>query len=158
MLLARIVREGQASWLRVPPLAVIVAGAYYGSALLPQDFRHVASTATPLALLVAAIGAADAMRAQTADDNAGASAGVSAERTIPWPFRVMVLLGEYAFAFFMVHQLILRVVLKLAGPTAVEGHLLAVVGVALLVALAVSWLLHHFVNLPAARLLTRTNP
>jgi peptidoglycan/LPS O-acetylase OafA/YrhL len=158
MLLARIVREGQAPWLRVPPLAVIAAGAYFGSALLPQDFRYVAATSTPLALLVAALGAADAMRAQTARDNAGASAGVSAETAIPRPFRVMVVLGEYAFAFFMVHQLALRVVVKMAGPIASEGRSVAVVGVALLVALVVSWLLHHFVNLPAARLLTRAKP
>ncbi len=51
MLLARIVREGQAPWLRVPPLAVVAAGAYFGSALLPAGLpprrRHRDSARPP---------------------------------------------------------------------------------------------------------------
>ena len=61
MFLARIVREDR--WPRlygVWPATVLAAGAYLSSRWLPGDMRIVAFTAVPLALLVAAVGAADA--------------------------------------------------------------------------------------------------
>src|SRR5262245_26814613 len=162
--LARIVREGRAPWLRVPPLAAVAVVAYFGSTLLPTDFRHVAATAAPLALLVAALGTADmarVARAKSAVDGdseeevrATSTAGTDAPRS----YRVMVLLGQYAFAFFMVHQLVLRTVLELAGPVDTAVASVAVLSTALVLALLASWLLHHVVALPATRLLGRATP
>jgi peptidoglycan/LPS O-acetylase OafA/YrhL len=164
ILLARIVRERRAPWLRVPPLAAVAVVAYFGSPLLPLDFRHVAATAAPLALLVAALGAADLARAERAESAVdGGTTGLGATGTprdtdTPWPYRMMALLGEYAFAFFMVHQLVLRTVIELAGPIDTVAASVTVLSTALLLALLASWLLHHLVGVPAIRLLGRARP
>ena len=164
MLLARIVQTARWPSLGVAPLVVIAGAAYFASSLLPVDFRYVAATAAPLALLVAALGAADAAAANAVDrahtsspaNVADAAKDASVDsRATPSRFRWMVRLGEYAFAFFLVHQLALRFVLKVAGPADSELAAMAVVLSAFAVAVLGSWLLHHFVELPAARLLTR---
>ncbi|MGN9910413.1 acyltransferase family protein [Phytohabitans sp. LJ34] len=136
MLLARIVREGRWPRLGVWPATALAVVAYLTSRFLPDDFRLVAGTAIPLALLVAAVGAADA-------------AGLAT----PWRSRWMIWLGEISFAFYLVHQLALRVVLKGSG---VEHSSLAAIGVALgalVFAVAGSWLLYRCVELPGMRLL-----
>jgi peptidoglycan/LPS O-acetylase OafA/YrhL len=136
MLLARIVHSGR--WPAVPvwPVAALAVGAYLSVRWLPDNFRVVAGTAVPLALLVAAVGAADA-------DGRGT----------PWATRWAVWLGEISYAFYLVHQIVLRV---LAKETGTGHHLLAGAGLALgalAVAVAGSWLLYRCVELPGVALI-----
>ncbi|QUF06710.1 acyltransferase [Actinosynnema pretiosum subsp. pretiosum] len=138
MVLARVVKSGL--W---PPLALWQAGAlsvaaYALSGHLPDSFGYVAGTVVPLALLIPA--------AAVADLRAGRS---------PLRSRPLVLLGEISFAFYLLHQLVLRVaesLLPLGGLTAAGALLMT--GLLLLASLAAAWLLHRFVEQPAMRLLT----
>jgi peptidoglycan/LPS O-acetylase OafA/YrhL len=110
--------------------------AYLASRWLPDHFRIVAGTVIPLALLVAAVGAADA-----------------AGRPTPWRSRWAVWLGEMSYAFYLVHLFALSLVTKMAGTSRsalVEAGLAAA---ALALALLGSWLLYRFVELPGIRLL-----
>jgi peptidoglycan/LPS O-acetylase OafA/YrhL len=98
----------------------------------------VAGTVVPLALLVAAVAAADVAGARS-----------------PWRSAWAVRLGELSFAFYLVHQLVLRLLVRVFG----TGHPPAAgIGIAVLalgLALAGSWLLHEGVENPALRLLLR---
>lgn len=136
MLLARIVREGRWPRLGVWPATALAAAAYLTSRFLPDDFRLVAGTAIPLALLVAAVGAADATG-----------------RPTPWRAGWMIWLGEVSFAFYLVHQLALRVVLKGSGVEHSAPTAIGIAVVALALALLGSWLLYRCVELPGMRLL-----
>ncbi|MEH1125120.1 acyltransferase family protein [Micromonospora sp. CPCC 206061] len=141
MVLARIVREGRWPRLGVWPATALAVTAYVTSRWLPDDYRLVAGTAIPLALLVAAVGAADA-----------------AGRPTPWRSRRMIWLGEVSFAFYLVHQLALRLIIKVTG---VEHSALAAVGItvgALALAVLGSWLLYRYVELPGMRLLRPKSP
>jgi peptidoglycan/LPS O-acetylase OafA/YrhL len=136
MLLARIVHSGR--WPAVPLWSVVTLTvvAYLGSRWLPDEFRLVAGTAVPFALLVAAAGAADA-----------------AGRRTPWAGRWAVRLGELSFAFYLVHLLAIRLIVRVAG---VDHPTVAAVGLALAalaLAVAGSWLLYRCVELPGMRLL-----
>jgi peptidoglycan/LPS O-acetylase OafA/YrhL len=142
MLLARIVREGR--WparLGLAPAMALAAAAYLTSRWLPADFRIVAGTVIPLALLVAAAAAAD---------RSGAAS--------PWRSATAVRLGELSYAFYLVHQLVLRLIAHALGVdhSAVAG--LGVAVLALAAALAASWLLYERVENPALRLLLRRSP
>jgi peptidoglycan/LPS O-acetylase OafA/YrhL len=135
MLLARIVSSGR--WPAVPvwPVVALAGAAYLSVRWLPGDYRLVAGTAAPLALLVAAVGAADA-------DGRGT----------PWATRWAVWLGEISYAFYLVHQIVLRVLAKGAGT---GHHTLAGLGlalVALAVAVSGSWLLYRCVERPGMAL------
>jgi peptidoglycan/LPS O-acetylase OafA/YrhL len=137
MLLARIVQEGRWRLTRVWPIAVLTGVTYLTSRWwLPDDFRLVAGSAVPLALFVAAVGAADA-----------------AGRRGPFSTRGAVWLGEVSYAFYLVHQLVLRLFTKVAGP----GHPplvgMALILVALAVAITGSAVLHRFLEVPAMRLI-----
>jgi peptidoglycan/LPS O-acetylase OafA/YrhL len=138
MLLARIVAEGKWPVLGVWPLAILAMFAYFASLWLPWNLRLVAGTAVPLALLVGAVGADDA-----------------ADKPTPWRRPWLVRLGELAFAFFLVHQLALRVVVRLAGPADSAVMSMAVVVAAFCLALMGSWLLYRFVEVPGMHLLRR---
>jgi peptidoglycan/LPS O-acetylase OafA/YrhL len=139
MLLARIVWSGR--WPAVPVWSVVAlaAAAYLSVRWLPGDFRLVAGTAVPLALLVASVGAADV-------DGRGT----------PWGNRWAVLLGEISYAFYLVHQIVLRVLVQETG----TGHQplvgLGLALVALAVAVAGSWLLYRCVELPGMALIGGT--
>jgi peptidoglycan/LPS O-acetylase OafA/YrhL len=136
MVLARIVRVGRWPTIGVAPVAAFAVVGYVLSRFLADDFRYVAGTVVPLALLVAAVGASDA----------AGHAGFFSTRTAVW-------LGEISYAFYLVHQLVLRMVAWAAG----DGHA-AVVNLGLvLVALAISvlgaWMLYRFVERPGMRVL-----
>ncbi|PRY32051.1 acyltransferase family protein [Pseudosporangium ferrugineum] len=139
MLLARIVQEGR--WPRrfgLAPATALAIAAYLGSRWLPDDFRIVAATVIPLALLVAAVAAADV-------------AGTPS----PWRSSRWVRLGELSYAFYLVHQLVLRLVVHVAGTGHPAAAGLGIALVSLALALAGSWLLHEGVENPAIRLLLR---
>lgn len=142
MVLARIVRAGR--WVRLGFLqagALAVVG-YVVSGRLPGTFGYVAGTVVPLALLIPAAAVADITGARS-----------------PWRGRVAVLLGEVSFAFYLVHQVVIRTVE--AGPGPHDGDLAQAIGlsVALLgVSLGLAWLLHRLVELPVQRRLLRARP
>jgi peptidoglycan/LPS O-acetylase OafA/YrhL len=138
MLLALVVLDGRWPWRRVWPAAVLTAFAYLTCRWLPEDIRIVAASAIPLALLVAAVGAADA-------------AGRPSFLRSRWA----VWLGQISFAFYLIHQLTLRLVGRAAGT---NHGMLAEFGLALMalaIAVVASWLLYRYVELPGVRLLGR---
>ena len=139
MLLALIVRAGRwPTWFGVRPAVLLAAAAYVGCRLLPEDLRLVAALAPPLALLVGAVAAADV-------------SGRSTRWRKRWLW--LLVLSEISYAFYLVHSLVLRVVLRLAGTS---HSVLAEVGIAvasLAVTLCGSWLLYRFVERPVGRLL-----
>jgi peptidoglycan/LPS O-acetylase OafA/YrhL len=138
MVLARIVRAGL--W-RGPSLwqagALAVVG-YVVSGHLPGTFGYVAGTVVPLALLIPAAAVAD----------------ITGSRST-WRYHPVVFLGEVSFAFYLVHQVVLRAA-EAFGPR--DVGLVGAIGIsfALLVgALAPAWLLHRLVERPAQRRLLR---
>ncbi|MCE6996713.1 acyltransferase [Saccharothrix sp. S26] len=138
MVLARIVRAGR--WIR---LSLWQAGAlavvgYVASGHLPGTFGYVAGTVVPLALLIPATAAAD----------------ITGSRS-PWRGRTAVFLGEVSFAFYLVHQVVMRAA-EAFGPREVGLAGAIGISVALLgVSLALAWLLHRLVERPAQRRLLR---
>ncbi len=134
MALALVVKAGRWPRFGVWPATALAVAAYVISRPLPDDLHYVAITAVPLALLIAAVGAADA-----------------GGRPTLWSSRWAVWLGEVSFAFYMVHQLAIRLVVKVSG----EGRPMAVeLGVALAclaIAVFASWVLYRVVELPAMR-------
>jgi peptidoglycan/LPS O-acetylase OafA/YrhL len=139
MLLARIVRERR--WPDLPPrlFVMLAVATYIGSSWLPIEFGLVACTAVPLALLVAAVGASDA-----------------AERPTPWRSPWLVRLGELAFAFYLVHDLAIRLVVRVAGTGGSVGMGVSVALIAFALAFATSVVLYRLVEVPGARLLRPT--
>lgn len=140
VLLARIVRAGRWIGLGVVPAAGLAVAAYLGSGYLPAGFSYVAGTVAPLALLIPAVAVTDLR----------GSRSFLRTRTAVW-------LGEVSFAFYLVHQLAIRIGYRALGARtrpAPEG-LLATVGI-LLTALAASAVLYRFVERPTmARLAGR---
>jgi peptidoglycan/LPS O-acetylase OafA/YrhL len=143
MLIARIVREGRwpAAW-GVRPAALLVGVTYLGSRWLPQDLRLVAGLVVPLALCVGALAAGDASGRQN--------------RWRRW--RGLLVLGEFSYAFYLTHHLVLRVVLRLAGPSHAVPTEIALAAVSLALALLGSWLLYRCVERPGRRLLAPRRP
>lgn len=136
MLLARIVTDGRWPRFGVWPATVLTVVVYLASRWLPDHFRIVAGTIIPLALLVAAVGAADA-----------------AGRPTPWRSRWAVWLGEVSYAFYLVHLLALTLVTRVAGTSHSALVEVGLAAAALALALLGSWLLYRFVELPGIRLL-----
>lgn len=134
MVLARVVLSGRWPALAIWHTVVLTAVAYVASRWLPWEFRIVASTAIPLALLIAAVGASDAINRRT----------FLRSRWAVW-------LGEISFAFYLLHHLCLRLVAKAAAsdhPALVE---LALAVAALGVTVLLSWLLYRYVETPVMR-------
>lgn len=133
ILLARIVQQGRWIRLGVLPAAALAVAAYFGSGFLPLGFSYVAGTVVPLALLIPAVAVSDLR------------GGRSVLRT-----RTMILLGEISFAFYLVHQLVIRFVDRALGARSWSdpaGMLVASIMLAL--ALAAAWVLYRFVEQPA---------
>jgi peptidoglycan/LPS O-acetylase OafA/YrhL len=144
MVLARIVRSGR--WIGIPVWAagVLLVAAYIAVGYIPAQWGYVAVTVVPLALFIPAVAAAD----------------VAGRRSF-WAMPKMVWLGEISFAFYLVHQLVIRYASKLLHvPAAPPGwgfaHCAAVavfIGVAALIG---AWLLHIWVEKPMVRRLGRS--
>ncbi|GAQ53325.1 acyltransferase [Streptomyces sp. LBUM 1476] len=117
-------------------LALTVVG-YFLTHQLPNGYSTSACTVIGLALLIPAAAMADL-------------------RGLPsfWRRRRLVVLGEWSFAFYMVHVLVLRLGEQLLPlrhlPTALA---LTVTGAALLVSLGLAWALYEGVERPGRRLL-----
>ncbi|MER5639518.1 acyltransferase [Kitasatospora sp. NPDC002227] len=137
VLMAQIVRKGR--WVRLPvwvPTVTVVA-VYLGVGYLPVRIGYVAAALVPLVLLVPALAQAD----------------LDGRRWI-WAHPRMVWLGELTFAFYLVHQLVIRFALKLlhVPPTGTVGwgtaHSATVELTALAAAFGAALLLHRVVELP----------
>ncbi|WP_433380389.1 acyltransferase family protein [Actinoplanes sp. CA-142083] len=122
-------------WIRLPvlPAAALAIAAYFASGYLPLGFSYVAGTVVPLALLIPAVAASDLRGERSFLRN-----------------RTMIWLGEVSFAFYLVHQLAIRIVDRALGDRAWSdpaGMLVSVLMLAL--ALAGSWALYRIVEVPA---------
>jgi peptidoglycan/LPS O-acetylase OafA/YrhL len=132
ILLARVLQAGL--WIRLgaAPAAGMAVAAYFGSGFLPLGFSYVAGTVVPLALLIPAVAVRDLR------------GGRSVLRA-----RAAVWLGEVSFAFYLVHQLVIRFVNRALGSRTwsdLEGMLLALTMLAL--AITAAWTLYRFVERP----------
>jgi peptidoglycan/LPS O-acetylase OafA/YrhL len=136
MLLALLVRQGRWPRIGIWPVVLLVGGAYVGSAWLPGDFRIVAATSAPLAFLIAAIAASD----------------VEGRPTVG-RWRWAVWLGEVSYAFYLLHQMVLRLAARLAGEPQSVWTGVAVMAVSLAVTVGASALLYRWVEIPGMRLL-----
>ncbi|MEU5837259.1 acyltransferase [Streptomyces diacarni] len=144
MLMARIVLTDK--WIRLPvlPAALLVVLAYWTSQQVPYLFRLSAVTVLPVALLTAAAAMADANG-----------------RGTPFGGRVMVWFGDLSFAFYLLHNLVLKYGHLLLGHTEVDGELvghtwstpagIALIAAGFAVSLILAWLLHNCVEKPAMR-------
>ncbi|WP_444474331.1 acyltransferase family protein [Streptomyces inhibens] len=151
MLMARIVLTGKWIRLRVLPAAVLVVIAYYLAQQVPYLYRLSAVTVLPVALLTAAAAVAD-----------------SEGRGTPFGSKVMVWFGELSFAFYLLHNLVLKYGHLLLGHTEEEGELVghtwgvpegvALIAAAFAVSLLLAWLLHNGVEKQAMRRWSRRKP
>lgn len=133
ILLARIVQAGLWIPLGVLPAAVLALAGYFASGYLPAGSSYVAGTVIPLALLIPAVAASDLR-----------GGGSSILRT-----RALIFLGEISFAFYLVHQLAIRFVDRVAGERLwSHQHGLLAGLVMLTLSLVASWLLYRVVERP----------
>ena len=141
MVVAMMLKQGR--W-RGPGLLIsgaLVLACYATEPFVPDQWTWVAWMEVPFTLLIAAAASADI---------AGRGSWLRAPALI-W-------LGEISFAFYLVHQPVIRFGAKVLGrhgsaPLIISG----MVGIAL-VTVGVSWLLYRVVERPAERRLTRRRP
>lgn len=143
ILLARMVLTGRRIPVNVPVAVALLAVGYAISLRLPFLYGLTSATVVPIGLLIVAVARRDV---------AGRGSFLA------WP--VLVRLGEWSFAFYLTHRLLLQHGHRLLG----EGRTFSTpAAVALLVAafalsLAISWLLHIAVERPAMKYLGRSRP
>ncbi|WDM10349.1 acyltransferase [Streptomyces lavenduligriseus] len=134
ILVARTVLTGR--WAGPGPVTatLLTLAAYSVMTVAPAEFAMAAVPAVPLALLIAAIATADITGA-------------------PSPLRsaAMVRLGELSFAFYMVHELIIRYGLRALGHHWSTAGGLALTAGLFSASLGCAWLLHRYVEVPAMR-------
>ncbi|MFF0221620.1 acyltransferase family protein [Streptomyces sp. NPDC004629] len=144
MLMARIVIMGRWIGLRPLPAVMLLVASYAISQQLPYLFRYAALMAVPVALLTASLAVAD----------------VAGRRTY-LTSKVMIRLGELTFAFYLLHQPILKYGHLMLGYTmdggepkgkswGPAGGLTFLVGT-FAVSLALAWVLNVCVERPAVR-------
>ncbi|WP_018539968.1 acyltransferase [Streptomyces sp. MspMP-M5] len=144
MLMARIVLTGK--WIRLPATAaaLLLVVAYALAQHVPYLFRLSAMTVVPVALLTAALAARDA-------GGRGTFLGS----------RLMVWLGDLSFAFYLLHNLVLKYGHLLLGHSEQDGELvgrtwstplgIVVIAAGFAVSLLLAWLLHNGVEKPVMR-------
>lgn len=137
MLLARIVREGRWINLRPQPAMGLVLAGFAVAAVVPEGLGYVLGPFVPFVLLIPAVAAADIVG-----------------RPSLWRHRWCVFLGEISFAFYLLHQIVIRAVDVLLGSRDwAAGPGIAIVIGALVGSLLGAWLLHRCVELPMMRVL-----
>lgn len=135
MLVARLLAEGHRVSLGVAPALAVTGGAYVLSLYLPWQYGFNVILAVPLALLVAAIAHADVTGRRT---------GLRG--------RVLTLLGEVSFAFYLVHFMVLVAVHDLLeGRQFDTATAFAVTALVFVVSQMLSWLLYVCVERPIMR-------
>ncbi|MGW6444225.1 acyltransferase family protein [Lentzea sp. NPDC055074] len=131
MAMARVVQQGKWIGLNLWAASAFFVAAYIGSWYLPGSFPYVAGTVVPLALLIPAAAVADLTG-----------------KWSPWRSKPMVWLGTVSFAFYMVHQIVIRVSEKFLDVHAFP--LLAALGM-FVVSMVAAWLLYRLVEVPAEK-------
>jgi peptidoglycan/LPS O-acetylase OafA/YrhL len=132
MAMARIVRSGQWIGLGLWPATTLSVLGYVVSGYLPHGFSYVAGTVIPLALLIPAAAVADLRGTPS-----------------PWRNRVWVWLGEVSFAFYLVHEIVIRYTDKALGFNALSTVPAFVVAVLMLAgSILGAWLLLRIVERP----------
>ena len=139
MVMARIVRSGQWIGLGLWPATALSVLGYLVSGYLPYGFSFVAGTVVPLALLIPAAAVADLRGTPS-----------------PWRNRVWVWLGEVSFAFYLVHELVIRYADKALHLNALPtGPAVAVAVLMLAGSILCAWLLLRIVERPMMKFLQR---
>ena len=141
MLLAVAVRSGHMPRVPLSAAGALAAVAFLSCRWAPDSFTWVAITLVPWSLLIVA----------------GAQSDLAGKRT--WlTHRSMVFLGEVSFAFYLTHQVMVRVLYDLFQfPEGVVAGF-AMFLVALLVGLATGTALHLLIERPLERRLRGTRP
>ncbi len=140
MTMARIVMSGLWIDLGLWKATGLLVASYIGSSYLPGAFGYVAGTVVAFALLIPAAAVSDLTNRPSA-----------------WRARPIVWLGEVSFAFYVVHQLVIRFLAKTVVPEdgLPTGAASAVSIVMLVVAILGAWLLCRVVERPMNRILAR---
>ena len=130
--LAGLLRAGVRTRIPVALAMALVVMAYLEAEVVPMWAGRVAMTIVPFCLLIFVCAQADVSGARTGLRH-------------PWLIR----LGQWSFAFYLVHQLILRVVnVNLAGHVTSAGGVLAVTLAEYAVATAAAYLLFTWIEEP----------
>ncbi|SHE96837.1 acyltransferase family protein [Streptoalloteichus hindustanus] len=151
VVMARIVQNGQ--WIGLRPLwaFALLLAAYAITFLVPYPYRLTSVTVAPLGLLIASLAVAD----------------VEGRRTL-LSYRFLVRLGELSYAFYLLHNLVVRFGHLAFGGEEVDGETvgrtwstpvaLALIVAAFALSLGAAWLLHTFVEKPAVRRWSKAGP
>jgi peptidoglycan/LPS O-acetylase OafA/YrhL len=138
ILIAKIVRAGRWPRIGMIPATVVAIVAFSIGKFLPH-FYGSASVGISLSLLIGSTAIADNNRRFTLFRNP-----------------IMVRLGEFGFAFYLVHWSVLNyghIVLG-RGRTWDTPTALALIALALIISCALTWMLHTFVEVPMERVLS----
>ncbi|MFC0436763.1 acyltransferase [Kutzneria buriramensis] len=136
MVLARVIKAGKWPGLGVlPSLGIVVLAYLAGIFVLPVSYGYVA-IGTSLALVIGACAAAD----------------IKGRRT-PFSSNTMVRLGELAFAFYLVHWMVLHFGHLALGPgrTWDTPTAIGLIALAFVISAPLAWLLHTGVERPAEK-------
>jgi peptidoglycan/LPS O-acetylase OafA/YrhL len=140
IVLARIVRSGRWIGFGLWPASALVVVGFVAAGFMPPLFASAAGTVLAFALIIPA--------AATCDISGTPS---------PWRSPLLVWLGQLSFAFYLVHQLVIKVVNNLfqthSWPTLPA---IAVVALMFALTLLASWLLYRFVERPMVRRFSRS--
>jgi peptidoglycan/LPS O-acetylase OafA/YrhL len=135
MVLARIVQAGRGLDIRLGPAAACVVVGFFSFPYVPAPFAFAVCVVVPLALLIVAVARSDLRGTWS-----------------PLRSNTMLWLGELAFAFYLVHQIVIRGVHKLLdGPEWSLSSGPAIVLAMLAASLIASWLLNRIVERPMVR-------
>jgi peptidoglycan/LPS O-acetylase OafA/YrhL len=138
MALAALFRQGlRVPWLRMGPVLALAAVAYVIAGRVPFALQAVPITIVPFSLLIFAAAQADV---------AGRTPRLLAAR---W----MITLGQWSYAFYLVHQLVLRVFRYLRADPSQPNHAEAIVFsvAAYVISIVLAALLFRFVEQPLER-------
>jgi len=145
ILLARMVLSGRRITVPVLPAAALVVAGYLVALQLPYLYGLTSATVLPVGLLIVAVAQRDLR-----------GAGTFLARP------TAVRLGEWSFAFYLVHRLLLEYshLLLAPGRTWSTPEACGLLVAAFAVSLLLAWALHMAVERPAMRLLSgkRTTP
>ncbi|MFN8075740.1 MAG: acyltransferase family protein [Kineosporiaceae bacterium] len=139
--IARLVLLGAWRGPRIDVAVALSAAGYFLIARLPNTLNIASATLLGFATLIAAAAVADIEKT-----------------TSTWRHPVLVRLGEWSFAFYMVHVLVMRAFQHWLGAKPklpVEQSVLTVAAI-FAISLALSAALYHFVEVPGRRLLLRS--
>ncbi|MCX4747735.1 acyltransferase [Kitasatospora sp. NBC_01287] len=143
MVLALIVAAGRWPALRLRTATVLAVLGYLASSWLPYLYGLNAGALIPLALLIPTAATADLEN-----------------RASVWRGRVLCWLGNVSFAFYLVHQLVIRWVHYLFGATRsfATPEALGLTVLSLLLALGLATVLYYAVEMPLMRRLSHGRP